>query len=182
VQVYGRLGASARCLDALDGGVANVERSINNGVNFSDWGIDGGFSAVPMTWLLSLHPQLANYEQDFLKAAAQANPPIPPQLLVAICLQESNGGLNTSKYGGPFQFTHDGAWSEFGPAGGDRNKMADAAIGAANFIAHLLKHNGNDLNAALRRYNGPVSRGGLPQYQADIQAWMQGALVYGNGV
>lgn len=167
---------------AASTGVANVDSAVNNSVNFADWGINGGFSAIPLTTLLSKHPQLAGYQQAFVNAAAQANPILPPQLLVALCLQESSGGLDLSGYGGPFQFSDDGAWAAYGPKGGDRNNMSDAAIGAANYIAFLLNQNGNDLNAALRNYNGPVSNGGLPQYQSDIQAWMQGTLVYGSGV
>ena len=167
---------------ATASGVANVDAAVNQPVTFADWGISGGFTAIPLTQLLALHSQLAGDEQAFVAAAAQANPVLPPQLLVAICLQESSGGLDLSGYGGPFQFTDDNAWAAYGPKGGNRNNMSDAAIGAANYIAYLLKQNGNDLNAALRGYNGPVSNGGLPQYPSDIQAWMQGTLVYGSGV
>lgn len=159
----------------------NVTSAITQPVTFADWGINGGFTAMPLNQLLALHPQLSSDQQDFVTAAAQASPNIPPQLLVAICLQESSGGLDSAN-GGPFQFTDNGAWNTYGPKGGDRYNMGDAAIGAANYIADLLKSNGGDLNAALRNYNGPISQGGNPQYQAQIQQWMQGTLVYGSGV
>jgi len=166
---------------AASSGVANVDAAVNQSVNFADWGISGGFSAMPLTQLLALHPQLASYQQAFVHAAAQASPAIPPQLLVAICLQESSGGLDLSGYGGPFQFSDDSAWAAYGPPGADRNDMASAAIGAANYIAAELKAKKGDLNAALRAYNGPIANGGKPTYQAEIQRWMQGELVYGAG-
>lgn len=148
----------------------------------SNWGIRGDFTALPMAALMAKHPQLAPQQAGFEAAASQAKPPLPPQLLVALCLQESSCGTNVGSYGGPFQFTDDGAWRQFGPPGGDRNVMADAAVGAANYIAYLLAQNGQDLSLALRGYNGPVSQGGLPSYPADIQRWMQGIMVYGDGV
>lgn len=174
--------ASTTTTTASSTGVANVDAAVTQSVTFTDWGITGGFTAMPLTNLLALHPQLATYEQAFITAAAQSKPVVPPQLLVAICLQESSGGLDLSTYGGPFQFSDDSAWAEYGPSGGDRNNMADAAIGAANYMAALLNQNNGDLNAALRAYNGPIADGGLPAYQADIQSWMQGVLVYGTGV
>jgi hypothetical protein len=163
-------------------GTGKVDAAVNSSVNFSDWGINGGFTAMPLGELLAKHPQLVYAQQAMLDASAQSNPMIPPQLLVAICLQESSGGLNVGSYGGPFQFTDDRAWNAYGPKGGDRNNMNDAAKGAANYIAFLLSQNGGDLNAALRFYNGPIEWGGKPSYQADIQAWMKGVLVYGSGV
>ena len=163
-------------------GVANVDAAVNGPVNFADWGIQGGFTALPLTQLLALHPQLAGYQQAFVNAAAQADPILPPQLLVAICLQESSGGLDLSGYGGPFQFSDDSAWAYYGPKGADRNDMAAAAIGAANYIANELKMKNGDLNAALRVYNGPIANGGKASYQSEIQQWMQGVAVYGTGV
>lgn len=163
-------------------GDAKVTSAVTNPVTFGDWGINGGFTAISLDALMALHPKLAYAEQDMVNAAAASNPMVPPQLLVAICLQESSGGQDVGSYGGPFQFTDDRAWNAYGPPGGDRNKMGDAAKGAANYIAYLLKQNGGDLNAALRFYNGPIANGGKPSYQADIQAWMKGVLVYGSGV
>lgn len=174
--------SSGSATPVASSGVSSVDSAVTGPVTFSDWNISGGFTAISLNDLLAQHPQLAGDAQLFVAAAAQASPVLPPQLLVAICLQESSGGLDDGSYGGPFQFTDDGAWAQFGPKNGDRNAMGDAAIGAANYMAYLLQQNGNDLNAALRSYNGPISQGGLASYQSDIQAWMQGTLVYGSGV
>jgi hypothetical protein len=163
-------------------GSALVNAAVTQQVNFSDWGIGGGFTAIPLDRLMALHPVIARYENDYIAAAAQANPVVPPQLLVALVLQESSGGQNVGSYGGPFQFTDDRAWNAYGPPGGDRNNMAQAAKGAANYMSLLIKQSNGDLNAALRGYNGPVANGGLPSYQADIQRWMSGEMVYGSGV
>jgi hypothetical protein len=163
-------------------GQALVDASATQDVTFSAWGINGGFTAISLDALLAKHSYLTVHRSAFLKAAAQAKRPIPPQLLVAIVLQESSGGQNVGTYGGPFQFTSDAAWNAYGPLRGDRNTMADGAIGAANYLAATLSDTQGDLNAALREYNGPIAQGGKPDYQKMIQRWMQGELVYGPGV
>lgn len=86
---------------------------------------------------------------------------LPPQVLFAIAMIESQGGADAEAYAnkaGMFQFTSDETWEVYGEKGNRLNDR-DAAWAAARYIADLCrKHDGN-LWDALREYNGTSTLG-----------------------
>ena len=137
-----------------------------------------GYPTIGWQAFLNKHPVLASFAQAFPQAAAQYN--LVPTLLASIALQESSGNCAPSNGAGLMQFTDWNAWQAYGN-GGSRENCYDAVWAGARYIRVLLDENGQNLDNALRAYNGPIAYGGKPEYQQDIRNWMTGVLVYGAG-
>lgn len=144
-----------------------------------------GFSMISWDQFKSLHPVIGAqaWTGAFVDAGNQYN--IPPQLLAAIALQESSGNPNVNE-AGLMQFTWPATFISFsnGKDLSARTNPWDAIYAAANYLRATLNDNGNDLNAALREYNGPLppQGGGVASYQDDIRSWLAGNYNYGQGV
>jgi hypothetical protein len=142
----------------------------------------GNFLGFPMiAWpaFVNLHPQISSFADAYVQAGAQNN--IAPQLLGAISLQESSGNPNPTNGAGLMQFTDLAAWQRYAAPNAKRSNPWDAVFAGARYMRALLDENNQDLNRALRAYNGPLEWGGKVTYQAEIQAWMKGVMVYGPG-
>lgn len=101
--------------------------------------------------------------------------------LATACIVESSC-TDPSNGFGPFQFSDDGAWNQYGGSGKNRRNVWDAAYGAARYFKDLLSQNNGNLDAALRAYNGPLSQGGNPNYQKEYRCWMSGGNAWETGI
>lgn len=112
-----------------------------------------------------LHPECAPFKDAFVAAGKDQN--IHPVFLASICMIESScrENVGTNPWG-PYQFSDEGAWRQFG-GGGNRQNIWDAAYAGARFYRWLLD-GGRDIDAAMRYYNGPVENGGSPDYQRHV--------------
>jgi len=194
-QMFEAVGGTLRkrgtnwCLDVKDG-------HYNNGGSLQlwscDWNMNGnqhwtlgtpiqvtaqspssflGYGTISWDSFLTLHPELKPWGQAF-QSAATANA-LVPTLLGAIAATESSFQERPGNGWGMFQFSDDSAWRQFGD-GGDRQNAQDAVWAAARYIRFLLNQANQNLDQALRDYNGPLSQGGNPQYQNEIRTWMSG--------
>lgn len=185
-----RLKGTNLCLDVVDGGFwdgarLQVWQCAQNASSSNQLFAFSQSQAAPAaasgdTWFdhpmvsidkfVQLHPECAPGKDAFVAAAADQG--LHPTFLAAICSIESTCGVglvgSSSAWGGYFQFTDDSAWREFGN-GGDRNNIWDAAYAAARYFRSLLNSNGNDMDAAMRSYNGEIQNGGAADYQ--WRAW-----------
>lgn len=130
-----------------------------------------GYGTISWPSFLTLHPELNPWGQDFQNAAAANG--LVPTLLGALAATESSFQERPGNGWGMFQFSSDAAWRQFGD-GGDRQNARDAAWAAARYMRFLLNQDGQNLDQALRDYNGPLSQGGNPNYQTEIRTWMAG--------
>jgi len=130
-----------------------------------------GYGTISWASFLTLHPELNPWGQDFQNAAAANG--LVPTLLGAIAGAESTFRERPGNPYGMFQFSDDSAWRQFGD-GGNRENARDAVWAAARYIRFLLNQSGQNLDQALRNYNGPLSQGGNPNYQNEIRTWMSG--------
>lgn len=151
----------------------------DNPVNFEkDYGIKGGFTSESLDDLLarvpSLTQQYPNIKEILTNAANSVSPAIPPQLLLSTLGVETSYATNPNNaQDGPFQFIS----STFDVYGkGDRTNMQDAANACANYYKTLLQENGGDLFAAMRDYNGDVTKGASNSYQKDQQSIFNGNM------
>lgn len=134
-----------------------------------------GLPAVSIEAFCAKHPECAPYKDAFVTAAQSKN--LHPTFLAAIAIQEST--CRPWVGGGLMQFTNDQTWAAFKTSPmADKNNAWDAAFAGANYLRALLDHHGNDLDKALREYNGEVRYGGKPAYPAEIKAWLRGDNAY----
>lgn len=133
-----------------------------------------GYNCVSLDAFVAKYPECSQWKGALQSAGADQG--INPVFLGAIAMVESDCGAGLSgsanaKYG-PFQFMDDGAWSFYGGSGKDRTNFWDASYGAARYFNALLKQDNNNLYQAMRDWNGPVSSGGDPNYQANVAGYM----------
>ncbi|KAK1548190.1 hypothetical protein Q3G72_033592 [Acer saccharum] len=102
--------------------------------------------------------------------------------LATACIVESSCLQQINNPWGPFQFSDDGAWNEYGGAQKNRQNIWDAAYGAARYFKALLQQENGNLDNALRAYNGPLSQGGNPNYQKSYKIWMSGGNAWEQGL
>lgn len=194
-QAY-RFAGSGKCLDVAGGRFSNgtaiqlwdcAQGSANQ--NFGDAGAsapavaarnDGdsfyGYQAISIDRFVQLHPECAPFKDAFVAAAADQG--LHPTFLGAIAETESSCRANPGNPWGMFQFSDDGAWRVYG-LNKDRNNPYDSAFAAARYFKDLLRQTGNNLDQALRLYNGPLSQGGNPNYQSEVRQWMNGGNPWG---
>lgn len=134
-----------------------------------------GYAAISWDRFAQLHPECAPFGEAFKSAAAATN--LVPALLGALAMTESTCQERPSNSFGMFQFMNDAAWLKYGGANADRQKGSDAIWGGARYIRALLDQDSQNLDQALRDYNGPVWQGGDPAYQSHIRTWMSGGTV-----
>ena len=130
-----------------------------------------GYQAISVDSFMAKNTECA-WIKDAVVAAAN-DQGINATFLAAICIVESSCSVPANGFG-PWQFSDDGAWSEFGGQGKDRQNGWDAAYGAARYFKYLLQQANGNLDNALRAYKGPLNQGGNPQYQNEVRDWMKG--------
>lgn len=130
------------------------------------------YAAISTDAFISLHPECAPFKDAVVAAAADQG--LNAVFLLAIAETESSCQAAPSNGFGSFQFSDDGAWNQFGGIGKDRQNIWDASYAAARYFKYLLEQNNNNLDQAMRAYNGPLSQGGNPNYQKEVATWMSG--------
>lgn len=135
-----------------------------------------GYPVISLEAFVQKYPECAPYEGALLGAGSDQG--ISPVFLGAIAMVESDCGAGLANspnaWAGPFQFMDVGAANFYVGAGKSVTNFWDAAYGAARYFHALLIQNGNDLNQAMRSWNGPVEWGGDPNYQSHVFAYMAG--------
>lgn len=134
-----------------------------------------GYTVISIERFVQLHPECAPHKDAFIAAAKDQG--LHPTFLAAIAETESSCRADVNQ-DGLFQFSDAGAWRVYGLS---KNKLNawDASFAAARFFADLLRQYNNDLNAAMRHYNGPIANGGNPNYFKEVGLWMSGGNPWG---
>lgn len=130
-----------------------------------------GYAMISIDAFVARNPECKPWRDAFVLAGSQFN--LPATLIGAIAEQEATCQERPANGFGMFQFMSWDAWNLVNP-GKDYQNAWDASWGAARYIRILLDQNNQNLDAALRAYNGPISQGGLPSYQSDIRGWCSG--------
>ena len=136
-----------------------------------------GYSAISIDDFMAKNSECA-WIKDAVVAAAN-DQGLNATFLATACIVESSCLQQISNSYGPFQFSDDGAWNEYGGAGKNRQNIWDAAYGAARYFKALIAQENGNLDNALRSYNGPLSQGGNPSYQKEYKTWMSGGSCWG---
>lgn len=131
-----------------------------------------GYTCISLDAFASKYPECAPYKDALRAAGSDQN--INPTFLGAIAMVESTCNPYPGNGFGPFQFMDNNAWNFYGGLGKDRQNFWDAAYGAARYFKALLAQDANNLNQAMRDWNGPVGSGGDPDYQSNAAAFMAG--------
>lgn len=135
-----------------------------------------GYASVSWERFAQLHPECAPWGNAMKAAASAMN--LAPTLLGAIAMNEATCQERPGNGFGMFQFMDQNAWVRYGGANADKQKASDAIWGGARYMRALIDQEGNNLDNALRAYNGPIWQGGDPAYQAHIRTWMSGGSVW----
>lgn len=131
-----------------------------------------GYTMISLDAFVRTYPECAPFKGAFENGAKVGN--IPPTLLAAIAMQESTCRERPpSNSAGLMQWMDLTTFNKLNP-GKDPQNAWDAAYASGRYIRLLLDQNSQNLDAALRGYNGPVGSGGLPSYQSDIRGWCSG--------
>lgn len=134
-----------------------------------------GYPVISIDRFVQLHPECAPHKDAFVAAAKDQG--LHPTFLAAIAETESSCRADVNQ-DGLFQFSDAGAWRVYGLSKNKLNNW-DSAFAAARFFADLLRQYNNDLNAAMRHYNGPIANGGNPNYFKEVGLWMSGGNPWG---
>lgn len=134
-----------------------------------------GYATISWSQFSNLHPECAPYGQAFQDAAAANG--LVPTLLGAIAENESSCNPTPGNGFGMMQFMDDNAWRVYGD-NGNKQVASDAIWAAARYMRALLNQENQNLDQALRDWNGPISYGGDPNYQQNIRTWMSGGSVW----
>lgn len=159
---------------SFTGGLQNVGSDSSTGA-----GTFYGYPVIDIDDFMSLNSECAWIKDAVVSAANDQG--LHPTFLATACIVESSCTVPGNGFG-PFQFSDDGAWSQFGGPGKDRQNIWDSAFGAARYFKYLLQQNSDNLDDALRAYNGPLDQGGNPRYVAEYAAWMSGKNAWQLGL
>ena len=133
------------------------------------------YATISIDRFSQLHPECAPFKDAFVAAAA-ANQ-LVPTLLAALAETESSCNPNVNQFG-LMQWMDDGAWRAYSTPGANRMNPTDATWATARYMRALLNENQQNLDNALRGYNGPVWQGGNPGYQNEVRTWMSGGSMW----
>lgn len=135
-----------------------------------------GYATISWDKFAQLHPECAPWGSSMIAAASAMN--LVPTLLGALAENEASCNEQPANGFGMFQFMDQNAWVRWGGANADKQKASDAIWGGARYIRFLLDQDGQNLDQALRDYNGPVWQGGDPNYAGNIRKWMSGGSTW----
>lgn len=133
-----------------------------------------GYAAISIEKFGQLHPECAPWVAHFKNAAASTG--LHPTLVAAVAENESTCRERPNNGFGIMQFMDEASFQRFG--GGDKQKAGDAIWAGARYLRYLLDDSNQNLDAALRKYNGPTAQGGDPDYQKNIRTWMSGGSTW----
>lgn len=137
-----------------------------------------GYYAISLDDFMAKNP-MCRWIKDAVLAASK-DQGINATFLATACIVESSCTVPSNGWG-PWQFSDEGAWREYGLSK-NRQDVWDSAFAAARFFKDLLRQYNNNLDAALRHYNGPIANGGNPRYQDEYRAWMSGKNAWELGI